>query len=233
MSFYGTDIGDRLIDERYFPGEIKKFLNKEKELLSQADSAYDFLVEVGCMHGRYMEWALVQNKAYIGLDVVSRYIERGRKRAQDLSVSDDRCQFILGGAEEIDVKIIPELLGIKSNRFLLFFPFNSFGNMRDCNLVIGSLKRSKLPFLISTYLTTSEATSCRQKYYEACQYHGLKVTEDVDGVRFSADEGLCSVAYHADFLLGIFRSADLEVKGKKFSKIGIAYSSLDLFVDDN
>jgi len=225
MNFYDSNLGDCLIEESVFPTEIKEFLQEEERLLTQAIFSCDLLVEVGCMHGRYLDWALEKGKAYAGIDVVSRYIKLGQARAIELGLPAGRCQFILGGAETIDTLLKLEIFEIEQNRTLLIFPFNSFGNMQSCVPVINSLKRSQLPFFVSTYLTTPKATTCRKQYYGACSYQGLTMIKDSQGVTFKAKNGFCSIAYHPDFLLGIFKSANLAVETNQFAQIGIAYTT--------
>lgn len=229
MSFYGSGLGDRLIDDDVFPTEIREFLREEQRLLNRASSSCDLLVEVGCMHGRYLDWALNHKKSYVGIDIVERYIELGRARLTELHAPVSRYQFILGGAEELNTLLKPELFDAEPQRTLLLFPFNSFGNMQSCVPVIRSLERSRLPFFISTYLTSPNATACRQQYYGACSYQGLEMIKDSQGVTFRAEDGLYSIAYHPDFILGVFADAGLVIEATQFARIGIAYSTPGIF----
>lgn len=224
MSFYGSGLGDRLIDESLFPNEIKDFLKDEEKLFSQINSSFDTLVEVGCMNGRYLEWAMKRKLWYVGIDVIPSYIDEGIIRAKAIDYSAE-SRFILGGAEELHVLLNWKALGINQAKTLLFFPFNSIGNMHDCVPVIRSLKKSETPFIISTYVTTTDANLCRQKYYDSCKYCGLHMNNDERGVTFISDDGLNTIAYHPEFIIKVFENEGLHVEAIKFSTLGIAYIS--------
>ena len=229
MSFYDDGPGDRLVDDATYPNEIREFLRREEDLLLSAKSSYDLLVEVGCMHGRYLNWALDHDKAYVGIDIVPRYIELGATEANELRLPSNRCQFILGDAGIIDTLVDPTLLGTDRSRMLLFFPFNSFGNMPTCAPIIKAVKQSLAPFLISTYTTSTSSTASRRHYYGACSYTGLGATENEEGVLFTANDGLSSIAYHLEFIFNVFASASLPVEATRFGQIGIAYTTPGLF----
>jgi hypothetical protein len=229
MSFYDSGLGDRLVNHDLFPNGIKEFLKEEELLLAKASSSCDLLVEVGSMHGRYLEWTLAHGKAYIGVDIVERYISLGQDRANRLGLGALQCQFLLGDAKSLDSMLKPEITGAGTRTILLFFPFNSFGNMQSAISVVQSLKRSGLPFMISTYLTTPRANECRKQYYAACQYKGLEEVNDYRGIVFKSKDGLCTMAYHHDYLNGIFNAAGLQVETTQFGEIGIAYASHSLF----
>jgi len=227
MNFYGGGLGDRLIDESVFPKEIKEFLRDEENLLLQISPSFNTLIEVGCMHGRYVEWAVKHNLRYIGIDVVHSYINEGTTKSKTFNSSIEP-KFILGGAEELHILLNWETLGIDKTKALLFFPFNSIGNMNDCIPVITSIRRSGAPFFISTYSTTPEVTLCRQKYYSACNYRGLYMKNDERGVTFISDDGLNTIAYHPEFIINVFRNKGLIVKMIGFSAVGIAYVSTSI-----
>lgn len=227
MSFYGSGLGDRLIDESLFPLEIKKFLIEEERLLNQSKSSFNSLIEVGCMHGRYLQWAIEHVQNYIGVDIVPSYIDAGHRRLKEYFYESLRCNFILGSAENIDTLLNWKMLGINQHKALLLFPFNSFGNMQNYLSVIRSIKRSGVPFFISTYSTTPKATLCRRRYYEACSYKNLEKIENKRGVAFISDDGLCTIAYHQDFLLKLFKKEDMRTNIINFAGIGTIYTSLD------
>jgi hypothetical protein len=230
MDFYGSGLGDRLIDESLFPLEIKEFLRGEDRLLEQCISSFDSLIEVGCMRGRYLQWAIDRGLNYFGIDIVSSYIETGHKRLGEVHTGLLKCDFILGGAEDIDVLLDWKILGIDPQKALLFFPFNSFGNMQDFLPVIRSIRRSGARFFISTYSTIPNATLCRQRYYDACLYLGLEKVEDNRGVTFISRDGLHTIAYHLDFLIKSFKKERMIVDATNFADIGIIYTSPNVFI---
>jgi len=226
MDFYGSDLGNRLINDALFPEEIKEFLKLEKELLSEIIPLFDSLVEVGCMQGRYLQWATKHVQNYIGIDIVSSYIEEGCRNLTQNYGKLIKGHFILGDAEKIDTILNWEKFSINPNRTILLFPFNSFGNMQNYLAVIKSLKKSGASFIISTYSTSEIATSIRYKYYEACKYSNLKKEKTNEGVVFSSKDGLWTIAYHQNFLLRIFKEEKLKVDVVNFAGIGKAYIAI-------
>lgn len=227
--FYGNGQGDRLIDPLFYPKGIKLFLEDEEKLLKSLAPFFDLLIEVGCMHGRYLCWAIRRKKSYIGIDVVERYISAGKQRLGELKMPSDQCRFVLGGAEDIADIIHPNDLGVDVGRCLAFFPFNSFGNMPNSKPVMKSLAQSELPFCISSYRISQKATECRKRYYENCGYGRIKTSRRRNGVRFSSPDGLSTIAYDPTFLRGMFASNNVDVRSMSFSQIGMAYLSSKLF----
>ncbi len=218
--FYAKGPGDRLIDPACYPASIVKFLDAEEKLLAAAKEHFDILVEVGCMQGRFLSWAVRAGKAYVGLDVVPRYLDEGRQAAAHQGLSPEQYRFQLLPAEELDVAAPP--------RSLLFFPFNSLGNMGDVAAVFQALKRSGCPFFISSYATSPQASRCREEYYGRCGYQDVHCLRDHRGVWFISREGLHSVAYHPDFLLGHFRQNGCEATAIPFAGMGMAYVARNL-----
>jgi len=227
-NFYESGKGDRLIDPLLFPEEIKQFLLYEKRILEALSASFDLLIEVGCMYGRFLKWAVENSKCYLGIDVVERYIENGKKTVLDSRLDSTKYRFILGGAENIAELVKPDEWSIKLNRCILFFPFNSFGNINEPLAVIRSIKKSGLPFLISTYGTDQETNRCREQYYRNCGYSEIVSVQDEKGVRFVSPDGLSTIAYHPDYLQKIFILSSLEVTIVHFSRIGVAFALSEL-----
>jgi len=231
--FYGNGQGDRLIDPLFYPKGIKLFLEDEEKLLKSLAPFFDLLIEVGCMHGRYLCWAIRRKKSYIGLDIVERYISAGRQRLGELKTPSDQCRFVLGGAEDIADIIHPNDLGVDVGRCLAFFPFNSFGNMPNPKLVVKGLAQSGLPFCISSYRISQKATECRKSYYRNCGYGRIRISQGQNGVRFSSPDGLSTIAYDPTFLRGMFASNNIYARSMLFSQIGMAYLSSESFLAIN
>src|SRR4030042_1009095 len=226
--FYESGKGDRLIDPLLFPEGIKQFLICEKRILEALVDSFDLLVEVGSMYGRYLKWAVENGKRYFGIDVVERYIEAGRKIILDSQLNPIKYRFVLGRAENITKLVRPDEWSVKPNRCILFFPFNSFGNMNDPLTVVRSIRKSGLPFLISTYGTSEEINIYREKYYKNCGYARIDSIQDKKGVRFTSPDGLNTIAYHLDYLQNVFVTNHLKVTDIPFSKIGMAFVSSEL-----
>lgn len=180
------------------------------------------------MYGRYLRWAIEQGKCYLGLDIVPRYVEAGRKTVIKLGLSPQHYQFVLGGAEEIAKLVKPKQLLVEPQRCLLLFPFNSFGNILNPSPVVTGLRESGLPFLISSYSTTAEATACREQYYRNCGYHELHLFEDERGVHFVSPDGLHSIAFHLKYLQKLCAVNGITVEAVPFSKIGVAYTTMTI-----
>jgi len=222
--FYESGKGDRLIDPLLFPEEIKQFLIHEKRILDVSASSFNLLVEVGSMYGRYLKWAVENGKCYLGIDIVRRYIEDGEKIVSELQLDPDKYRFVLGGAENIIDLVKPNEWNVKPDKCLLFFPFNSFGNMENPVVVIKSIKKSGLPFLISIYDTSQEINVCREQYYRNCGYSEIVCVQDEKGVRFTSSDGLSSIAYHQNYLQNLFVSNGLRTTIISFSKIGVVFT---------
>lgn len=222
--FYESGKGDRLIDPSLFPEEIKQFLIGEKRILETLKDSFNLLIEVGSMYGRYLKWAVENGKYYLGIDIVQRYIETGRKVISDSQFDPSKYRFILGGAENIVGLVKPEEWNVKPRECLLFFPFNSFGNMEDPSVIVKSIKKSGLPFLITTYGTNQETNACRERYYRNCGYSEIVSVQDEKGVRFVSPEGLSTIAYHLDYLQKIFTLSNSKVTIVHFSQIGVAFT---------
>jgi len=221
--FYESGHGDRLIDESCYPGEIEDFLREEENILNSLLPAMGLLIEVGCMHGRYLDWAIAKGISYLGIDVVPRYIEEGKARLRSLGLLDSSYRLCLGDARELASVMDQEQFAIAPGRSLMLFPFNSFGNMVEHERVIQSLARAERPFFISSYETDAFAIACRKKYYEGCGYSKVQAQSDDQGVRFSSPEGLETVAYHKDYLLKLLRRTGITAQSFRFGMIGRGY----------
>lgn len=219
--FYMNGYGDRFIDATYYTTKILQFFKEERELLDRFSSSIDVLIEVGCMHGRYLNWTIENNKHYIGIDRVDDYINQGQQLLLNQGLSFKKYQFIKGDARELSTLIHP----LKSTgvRAMILFPFNCFGNIIDFQRVITNLEECSFSFIISSYQTSQDATLCRYEYYHACGYSQLQISHDEDGVCITSAEGLHSMAYQPEFLQRAFHKHGLHIQTIPFSLLGIAY----------
>lgn len=221
LDFYAQGAGDLLIDDSRYPTAIVDFLHAEGELLDSLAGDFDLLVEVGCMHGRFLDWAQTRGKRYLGLDVVPRYVETGRLEAARRGLSTETCRFVLGPAERVH-----EILKANKaapNRTLLFLPFNSIGNMQAAGPVLAAVARSGARFFVSSYRTTARAGEGRREYYGRCGYRDIRQVKDAEAVWFLSPDGLRTAAYRPRHIRALCAARSLPVRARPFSGIGLAY----------
>jgi hypothetical protein len=224
QGFYESEVGDRLVDPKNIPPAIARFLAGELTILNELSPSFDLLIEVGCMNGRFLDWAAQAGKSYLGIDVVARYVKTANNRCQSFNGAGERqYRALLGSADHLDVLAGANELNPVPKRSLALFPFNSFGNIKNPLPVIRALSRLGAEFMISSYLTTVESTEARREYYESCSYSDLTMVNATAGVLFTATEGLWSIAYHPEVLLSMFQDAGLRARGRTFSDVGVAY----------
>ncbi|MBU1167349.1 hypothetical protein KKC60_02990 [Patescibacteria group bacterium] len=218
-TFYGSGNGNVLIDERKYPPEIKAWLKEETALLAKHAHLFNQLVEVGCMEGRFLAWALSGGKKYLGLDVVNSFIETGQEHCRSLKLPQEDYWIQFGDAEKLK-----EFSRPIQEKALLFFPFNSFGNIQEHLAAIRSLCAIKKPFLICSYATSEAAWQVRSRYYQNCNYSDLHWHSSEAGVTFSSSDGLNTTAYHPQYLVRKFEEfGQMEVQVIEFAQIGRAY----------
>jgi hypothetical protein len=198
--FYSSGQGDRLVDPSRYPNEITNYLTAEEDLLTSLASQFETLVEVGCMDGRYLDWAVRQQKSYLGIDIVERYVKNGQNRILSYGLSSDRYQIKIGDAAAIHKLPCKEGLLQNTAKVLAVFPFNSFGNMSEPIAVLSSLAKARYPFLICSYLTSDVANHARSQYYRNCGYEQIECFSDHVGVRFVSSDGLDTAGYIVNFL---------------------------------
>lgn len=220
-SFFEKEVADLLMNPACFPPEMVEFLSQERRMLDTFRTSIDLLIEVGCHNGISLDWAIAHGKRYIGIDIASKCISFGREFLAKNNLCGEEYQFILGEAGELDSLLSRESL--QSFRCLIFFPFNIFGLIPDIIPVLTALNHLDIPFMISSYPTTDYSTSCRYKYYQQCGYTQLRTTLSQNGVYFSCQEGLYTIAYHTDYLLAVCRAHGLSVAPVQWSNMNMAY----------
>ncbi|MFJ6739411.1 hypothetical protein ACIQOU_10950 [Streptomyces sp. NPDC091279] len=220
--FYASGRGDRLVDESLLPVVIRDFLEQEERLLADICQDFDCLVELGSMYGLHLEFAVNSDKKYLGLDVVDRYVVEGNRRVAALDLDQEDHRFLTCGIEDMGTIDIP------GARALAFSPFNCLGNITDLPGALNGLVGSGLPFLLSSYRTDAQATHGREEYYDGCGYTEIRVRREPRGVRFTAAEGLDTVAYEPDHMLALLSDAGTEADVVFFGDIGACYVRSDL-----
>lgn len=220
--FYNSGLGNKLIDYNNYPLSIKKYLAEENRILQEYLIDNEILVEVGCMVARNLQLALNLNKKYVGIDIAENYID-----AANNFILENKLMYLCE-VHNIDAETLLELNNyskmLTTGKPLFYFPFNSFGNMKNHNNVLRNFKHfENANFLIFSYLTTENATAEREAYYVNCNYSNLKKIQSEQGITFKADEGLCTMAFHLGYMYKIANEENLKISHKIFSDIGIVY----------
>jgi hypothetical protein len=221
--FFETDVAENLMDAAYIPLEVAEFLRQERRIIELLEDSFDLLVEVGCMDGRYLDWAIGRRKRYLGIDIISRHIQAGRRRVAERGESPERYRFVRGDAEEVAALVEPERFGVSRERCRVLFPFNIFGAVTSAGRVLASLRQGRLPFLISSYQTTEYATACRLRYYSNCGCRGIRILRDDKGVCFTTENGLQTTAYHPQYLQRLCGDYGLAVTPVAWGDINMVY----------
>ena len=140
--FYGTETGNRLVDENNYSKYITEYLKLEKSILEKEILKHDTIIEVGCMEARNLDLAINNKKKYIGIDIVPEYINIANELIQKRNLQEN-CEFLCINAEQLNnIKEQSNILKFSKSP-LFFFPFNSFGNMDKYENVIYSMKKIK------------------------------------------------------------------------------------------
>jgi hypothetical protein len=221
--FFGTAVGDQMVNPHRYSDSIKKYLTAEHAFLEGVSRPFSTIVEVGCMQGRLVEWCVGQQKRYIGIDVECGYQDAWSTYQQRYG---DAIEFVRGDAQKLSevVKRIKKPLSVSSTLFV--FPFNSFGNIENVQAAVQSLSEVKMKFVIFSYDTISYANQVRAEYYRMCGLSDITQINSDEGVIFSSREGLKSFAYHISFLSKCFKHHGTLVEPASFGDIGIAWNNI-------
>jgi hypothetical protein len=227
--FYVSGLGERLINPMNLTPEVVLFFQEEENILNSLLNQIDLLIEVGCMNGLHLNWAIQHEKKYIGVDFVPWYVELGREQVQQYSASHENYQFFCGNAENIGEFIHPEHLGVERASTLLFFPFNSFGSISSIEKVLTSIRTSNLPFLISTYQTNDYAITCCLDFYQHCGYQDVHAIKSSKGVNFLSSDGIDFMVYSPEYLNQTCMAHILETTIQAFPPFNLMCASKILF----
>ena len=223
-SFFGTPVGDQMVDSQRYPDTIKNYLSEEQELLSVISRNFDTIVEVGCMQGRLLKWVAEQRKRYIGIDVEDGYLEAWKALSSESESS--LIEFVLGDAQDLKGSLSKLNHPVSPSSTILVFPFNSFGNIMDVRKAVSSLASIGMKFILFSYDTTAYANEVRAEYYRSCGLRAIHKTESDEAVIFSSTEGMKSHAYQSHFLKQCFRQSGVDVTAIPFGKIGVGWSNV-------
>lgn len=227
-NFYAKKGGRKLVEVDLYPTKIKRYLTGESVLIKKLlkDSTYECVMEIGCMYGRLLKIVLQSGKSYRGIDLVSEFIDEGRKICAKHVKDDHLAQIWSCSVNNMSdlIKTNPLYFPIDMKNMLSVFPFNSFGNIGDPLKALVSVRTCGCDVLICTYTTDSNTNTIRHDYYSSCGYKSIKEVQNGKGVLFTSEEGLMSFAYHTHYLVSITRYSGYEIKEVYFIKpCGIAF----------
>lgn len=218
VAFYSSS-GMELVAPSNYPRAVRNYLAGERAVVRRACEAslYDLVVEAGCMDGRLHRNTIHESGIrYLGLDVVPELIERLLRNIADCGAENATARVL----DICDLHLTPEIEGGSP---LVVFPFNSFGNLVSPNAALASVARCDSDILILTYRTDDRTNGVRTDYYRRCGYSGLTQRRTPDGVLFSAQQGLHSMAYERSWLLPRLNRLGFEVTCEAFADIGVCY----------
>jgi hypothetical protein len=219
-NIYMTGTGYDLFRERTFSRGIKKFIDIQENILREFCEKNTVMVEVGCGKAEHLTFCLDSGISYFGIDPIMEYVREGQERCREAR-SEAICQVVHGNAERL-VSIMEENR-ISFSRALIFYPFNSIGNMNSLEDVLRELALSTSSYFISTYGTSANATAERMAYYANCGFEGLTVERDERGVVCSSDEGFRSAAFDDEYFMAVCRKTGLSPSMREFAEIGVGY----------
>lgn len=223
-SFYSHGDGDKLIDVKSYPIEIEGYLRDEYQSILELMKNFEGIVEVGCMMGRYLQLAREMDKKYLGIDPVSRYIDQGNLMIRQSGLDQQKFSFFHGFAENLDS--ISMRYCLHGKKYVLVFPFNSFGNIINPIPVLQAIKKSQLDYVVYSYRTDPATNEIRYKYYLQSGMEGLLMITENLGIRYISKNGLSSMAYYPKKLHHLFSHEDLEYHHYYLGNIGLVHSSL-------
>jgi hypothetical protein len=212
---YDTVLGDALMDDTNYPDSIIKFLAAEKEVAAYVSESFSTLVELGCHTGFYVETAIAQGLRYIGVDSTPKYIEIARRRFGESPEVSFVCENAFVALNTISWNSI--------EKPILFFPFNSFGNIYTDLQKAKEVFTQNIPILISLFKTDDKATSARMAYYKRSGLQNLHVIDGDDTICVSADDGFLSAAFNRSAMVRLSRSAGFRLTVFDMSEVGACY----------
>lgn len=225
-SFYESSVGNNIMNQKCFSEEIDQYLENEKRFFEIIISKFNYLVEIGCVKGRHLQWALERGKYYIGIDIVNNHILDAIEIASSLKLDCKKYNFVCERAENF-LAVLNNLNRNYEQRCatLTYFPFNILGNIENLEQTIMNLNISNVEFYISSFKTDSFSSRIRREYYNNCGCEDITEIKDDTGIRFISKEGLNTIAYHPNWLNKKFFDMGIKIKTHEISKVGIVYVS--------
>lgn len=230
-NIYHETQGRNLLNQENYPDEVKAYLLKEKQILSQLKPDFKVLIEVGCFDGTYLQFCHRHRKKYIGIDINPEYLEEGKHKADFFRTPSNEYEFHNLNAQNLhEIKSKSQLfMSTPKEEILVLFPFNCLGNIPNVQSVIDSLNNLGLAYFVSNFNTTHEATRVRERYYGNCDYDTVLQQVGSEGVRFTSIDGLNSVAYDLNFLINKFIHTNPHTQMVHINGIGIGLINLNRY----
>jgi hypothetical protein len=220
--FY-SGVGQVLIDPGVYPVEIVEHLTAEKLALKRLieNGGYDTVVEVGCMDGTmHLDVCTDSLVNYVGIDL----IEEGTIVLQDkLTASGYPKHSIVKALDVLNIADIADDIKVFAKKVLVFFPFNSFGNLEFPGKAVAAISSCDFDIAVLTYLNDQHTNDVRFQYYSNCEYQELSCSSDEKGIQFSATQGLNSYAYSGDWIEQLAQVHNSALSFEKMGKIGCCY----------
>lgn len=222
-SIYETVKGDELVYDKNYPLEINEYLKCEIDTLKELINSFNVIVEVGCMDGLHMDLIVDNEKFYVGIDIIQRYIDKAIQKSESKNYKEKTLLLCEDATNlgNIQKKLLK--LGFNKNQILYFFPFNSFGNMKDVEEIVDEINQNNLNIFISTYDTNNFSIKCREEYYANCNFKNTVEIVEQNGIRFVSDDGLNAIAYKKEWLYNKFETNKNKLISKALANVGIAY----------
>ncbi|GAA5020300.1 hypothetical protein GCM10011506_05130 [Marivirga lumbricoides] len=218
-SIYDNEIGNRLIDSKNYSRAISEFISLERQITCNGISEYSQVIEIGCMHGRLLQFVREQNQRYLGIDYSKKQIDYGTRFFSNYMGSD--CKLIHGNAECLaDISELRFLTPEK--RSIAIYPFNSFGNINNHLSAINSISRLNVDFIIFTYTCSELANKERALYYYGSGFTDLLISRSAKGVLFESPEGLSTYSFEESWIKDNFLKNGVKVSVTNFGQIGLA-----------
>jgi hypothetical protein len=225
-SFYKNGQGRKIMDRSNFPSEIQNHLNNEILIVLDIlkKNHYVGVLEIGSARGTNALTILNNNFLYFGIDINSNFVEQAKRQMFQEGIDSSKYAF-----ELFDFYDLSEHFFIKRNlkKYLVYLPFNLFGNFIDIRLAIKKLLDTKRDFIIATYDTTTAAYEARKKYYQSCGFKDLEYHETVNTSKFYSSDGLDSTAYDVSQVEKIIQEENakldnfLKIKKLKYGTFGV------------
>lgn len=218
MTVYESGIGDPLLKPESYNFNIRNYLSEEDKILRQVLHRFHSVMELGCSDGRHTDTVIKHEKQYLGIDNVSRYIDVAKAKHTSPSAI-----FICD-----DIQHFKKYLPLIDNKVLVVFPFNIIGNLPDAEQVLAETLQSAAGIIIFTYRTDFHTQSVRADYYNSAGFEDITCITNKEGVRFTDNRGLNTIAYSEDWFREVFSEHYHHCHTTNFGNIGVAYSNFNI-----
>lgn len=220
MSIYNSEIGDELINPRNYNKDIALYLKEEKALMTRILNKAETVIEAGCMHGHNCLFLNSLDINYIGIDIVDRYINMAKNKFKDTP----KVMFVYDDITNLK-NILFELKITPTDKLIVLFPFNSFGNLETSESTLIKLLEGGFNIAIFTYKIDNFTNSIRSDYYKKSGFKDLQLKINRTGACFFSANGLNSYAFTIDWINEIAQKTNKHFTATTFSRIGVMYKN--------